>query len=240
MQVKMWLSCESLGALLLLLWGFRTTPLASTLLPALTLSLPPIHLIELSQFEIVSVSFCHHSLPNSSSLYSKPYFPILLSTQRGYLILATTSLQLMNSVNILRITTGHFLALWPRNYSKLFFFFFDKNSRMTESPKRMPVKITSKGIVGLSLESVPLFIHPFIPQGQTVNHAYFCRHCETFSRFYVRSFCKSDQHARDLLWRQRWGLQEMQRTTKCALINGTFEVGKEGVAFHSTDGVTWT
>lgn len=121
---------------------------------------------------------CHHTSPSSSFLYSKPSFPILLRTQRGYyFILATTSPQLMNSVNILRMTTGHFLSVWPRNYSKLK---KKKKSRKAEAPKRMPVKITSKGIVGLSLESAPLFIHSFTPQGQTVRHAYFCRHCETW------------------------------------------------------------
>lgn len=61
---------------------------------------------------------------------------------------------------------------------------------MTTAPKRMFVKITTKGIVGLFLGISGIIHSFFIPQGQTVSHAYFCRHCEAFSQFYVRNYCK--------------------------------------------------
>lgn len=153
-----------------------------------------------------------------------------MTTRKGYLmLLATTSLQLIYAVNFLRISMDYFLSAWPRNYLKIFWM---KNSKMNEASKRMLVKITSKGIVGLFLGISGIIHSFFIPQGQTVNRAYFCRHSEAFSRFYVRSYyCKWNQPARVLLWRASWGLQEMPRTTKYALIKGTFEIGKEWMGF---------
>lgn len=100
---------------------------------------------------------------------------------------------------------------------------------MPEAPKRMHVKITNKGIVG-SFLGISVIIHPFfIPQGQMASHAYFCRHCKAFWRFYVRSYCKWNQPAKALLWRLSWGLQQMSGTTKYVFINDTFEIGKEWI-----------
>lgn len=63
--------------------------------------------------------------------------------------------------------------------------FFIKNSR--EAPRRMLAKSQMQA---LSLR-INGFVHSFfIPQGQTVNRAYFCRHNEVFSKSFVRSFCK--------------------------------------------------
>ena len=163
-------------------------------------------------------------MPDSFFLCSEPSFLTPLNIQKGYLILATTSLQLMNSVNFLRITAGHFLSVWPRNYSNSFLIKIPKQRR---PPKERLSRSQVRALLVCFLESVPLFIHSFTPQGQTVNHAYFCRHCDTFSRFYVRSFCKGNPSAKVLLGRLSWGLQEMPRTTKCAFINGAFEVGKD-------------
>lgn len=165
---------------------------------------------------------------NSSFLYSKPSFPIPLSTQKGYLILATTSLQLMNSVNFLRINYHRAFPI-SMNPESIPDFFLIKIPKWLRPPKECLSKSQVRALLVCVLESVPLFIHSFTPQGQTVNHAYFCRYCETFSRFYVRSFCKWNQPAKVLLGRLSWGLQEMPRTTKCAFINGTFEVGKEWI-----------
>lgn len=100
---------------------------------------------------------------------------------------------------------------------------------MTEAPKRMHVKITSKGIVDLFLVISGVIHSFFIPQGQMVSHAYFCKHCKEFSRFSVRSYCKWNQPAKALPWRLSWALQEPPETIKYAFINGTFEIGKEWV-----------
>lgn len=165
-------------------------------------------------------------MPNSFFLCPEPSFLTPLNTQKGYLTLATTSLQLINSVNFLRITTGHFLSVWPRNYSNSFLIKIPKRLRL---PKECLSNSQVRALLVCFLESVLFFIHSFTPQGQTVSHAYFCRHCETFSRFYVRSFCKWNPSAKVLSGRLSWGLQEMPRTTKCAFISGAFEVGKHWI-----------